>query len=190
MIFIFDENGLLCDGVNLSEDPGVTATITAHPREVGVPITDNAQPEARDLSLVMGVSDTPVIGEQRRGLAAAIYDTLEAALERSATVTVITSQRTYRGYQLASVRAPRASSSGNGLEIPIDLERITTTQSVTATVDPAILSALLRSSGKPKPKTQGADKGANAKQAKAGRKSWLKGIGAALSSSDAPAATE
>lgn len=177
---IFEDGELLVEGVSLRDEPGVSATISKHPREEGLPITDTVQAQPRTLTLQVGVSDTPIEGEQRAGQAAAAYDRLQDACERGALLTVIDRRRVYVGYLLSRVSAPRAARAGGGLELPLELERVEIVQAQTVTVPPEILAATVRASGKSKATDQTADAEATAKQKKAGSRSLAKGLANAI----------
>jgi hypothetical protein len=176
-ITILDEQGVVYQGVLLTSTATAPALISEHPREVGTPITDNARPLLERLSVTIGASDAPIVGEQREGSAAAVYDALRAARDRSAILTVVTRTRTYPQVLIEEVKEPRASASYGGWSVDVSLVQLVTVQSATVTVPPEILALLRRASAKSKDKTQDAPK---ATASPAGRKSLAKGLAGAF----------
>lgn len=176
MIEIYDEIGLVASGVLLEVTHEGTAKTSEHPREVGLDMRDMVQAELMTLRISMGVSDAPLAGEQRAGLAREAFDALDQARREGRLLSVVTRSRVYLDYALTSVAEPRRTGDGAGWALPLMLKEDLSVNATTVEVPPAILAASVRASGKSKDKTQDATKEADKKEQAAGSNSFLKGL--------------
>lgn len=178
MTEIYDDSTgeLIASGIDMGTTPGITATVSAHPREQGVAVSDNVQPQFDTLSIRLGVSDVPVFGEQRPGAAREAYDRLSDACRSGALLIVSDSQRLYTSMLLTGVSAPRAAGSSNALVIELQLQASEQVVGVQVDVPPEILAAALRASGKGKPTTDQAPRDTTPKEQQAGSRSWIRSL--------------
>jgi hypothetical protein len=166
------EGRIIAIGVNLGVTVNASARVSDHPVEQGAAISDHVQPQPTELLARLGVSDTPVNGEQAPGQVREALDALGEAFEQARVLTVATLDEVFIGYAINRIGH---STGGSGRVIELGLRRIIQVEGAQVDVPAEILAALVRPSAKSKPTTQQASRAATQPEAAQGRKTWLKG---------------
>jgi len=130
-VFTFD--------AGFSESPTDEAEVTRHPVEDGADITDHVQDLPARLSLVVGLTNSPLPeqGPMAKNRDLDLYLELLDVKRRGELLQVVTGLRVYDNMVLTRVAPTRTARSGQALEINIDFEEVKLTTTETVDIPPA-----------------------------------------------------
>lgn len=130
-------NGIPFDAL-LDEERVYEAESPDYPIEDGFTVNDTIILKPLILSMTLFVTDTPVTwlgrGHGGRGWADSIIQRLENLYFSRKTVTVVTSDKTYRSMAIQSISISKSTDVGYARQIPITFKEIRITQSRKTTI--------------------------------------------------------
>jgi len=129
--------------VVVTEQHASDVTITDHPVEKGVDITDHFQPKPRALRLDCVVTDTPLDAGSvaTPGRSRDAYAAVERLQAEGKLITVTTLLRQYENLLVEHLGAPIDASTGDGLKFSLTLREIRTVESKTVPVRVSVARA-------------------------------------------------
>ena len=130
-------DGIAFDAL-LDEIPKLPADIPVYPTEEGFEISDSIILKAKELSMTLFLTNTPVTWRRRNGSGSFrvndVIDELEAMYFSKKPVTVRTSDKTYNNMGVLQIEIPKKRETGSSREVHIAFREIRTTEQSTATI--------------------------------------------------------
>lgn len=125
-------------GALLDEERTLEADSPDYPVEDGFMVQDTIILKPQMLSMTLFVTDTPVtwkkLGHGGAGWTDNVIQRLESLYFSKQTVTVVTSERTYRSMAIQSISFAKSADAGYARQIPISFKEIRTTSSRKTTI--------------------------------------------------------
>lgn len=130
-------NGIPFDAL-LDEERTYEAESPDYPVESGFVVHDTIILKPLMLSMTLFVTDTPVTWKKRghggKGWAESIIQRLESLYFSRQTVTIVTSEKTYKSMAIQSISIAKSAEVGYARQIPITFKEIRVTQSKKTTI--------------------------------------------------------
>lgn len=130
-------NGIPFDAL-IDEERTYEAESPDYPIESGFVVHDTIILKPLILSMTLYVTDTPVTWKSRghggKGWAESIIQRLENLYFSRQTVTIVTSEKTYKSMAIQSISIAKSADVGYARQIPITFKEIRVTQSKKSTI--------------------------------------------------------
>lgn len=143
--------GSLAADITCREDHALSASITSHPVEQGVEISDHIRPEPVSLTLEQIVSQTPLADRLavKRDNIGATWDRLRQLSGKAEPVTVVSSLEVYDNMGVERVAVTRDPENSGYLRYTAQLKQIRIARSQSVAIPPGALGAREAKGDKP-----------------------------------------